>query len=67
MNVKVFCDFMNKDEVVEVGVMVLFGEKYDDEVCVFIMVKGESKYFVELCGGIYVDIIGEIGLFKFLI
>lgn len=46
--------------VKEMGVMVLFGEKYGDVVCVVNMVL----FLIELCGGIYVCNIFEIGLFK---
>lgn len=47
------------DNVVERGVMVFFGEKYGDEVCI-VEVLGFS---FEFCGGCYVGNIGEIGNF----
>lgn len=53
---------MDLEEVKVLGVMVLFGEKYDEKVCVVIM----GLFFVELCGGIYVVWIGDIGLFKII-
>lgn len=56
-------EFMEFDEVKVLGVMVLFGEKYDEKVWVVMM----GFFFVELCGGIYVKSIGEIGLFKIVI
>lgn len=40
---------MNIKEVKEKGVIVLFGEKYGDEVRVVFM----GDYFIEFCGGIY--------------
>lgn len=54
------------DDVVVVGVFVLFGEKYGDEVCVLMMgiEEGDRFYLVELCGGIYVCWVGDIGFFK---
>lgn len=51
---------MSIEEVKLIGVMVLFGEKYGDIVCVVNMVL----FLIELCGGIYVNNIVEIGFFK---
>lgn len=48
------------DIVKNMGVMVLFGEKYGKEVCVVNI----GDYFIELCGGIYVVNIEDIGIFK---
>lgn len=49
------------DEVKVVGVMMFFGEKYGDLVCMIIF---DENFFCEFCGGMYVLVIGNIGLFK---
>lgn len=54
------------DAAKEKGAMMLFGEKYGNEVRVLSMgsIIDEKNFSIELCGGIHVKRTGDIGLFK---
>lgn len=58
-NVATNARVMPIDDAQKLGAMMLFGEKYGDEVRVLDI--GSSR---ELCGGVHVNRTGDIGLFK---
>ncbi len=65
-NAPVTTRLMTPDAAIAAGAMALFGEKYGDEVRVLSMgrIEDEVSYSTELCGGMHVGALGDIGLFK---
>ena len=65
-NTAVTTELLDIDAAKEKGAMMLFGEKYGDEVRVLSMgsISEDKNFSIELCGGIHVKRTGDIGLFK---
>ncbi|WP_180062633.1 MULTISPECIES: alanine--tRNA ligase [unclassified Acinetobacter] len=67
-NTPVTTELLDIESAKAKGAMMLFGEKYGDEVRVLSMgsVIEEKNFSIELCGGIHVKRTGDIGLFKII-
>ena len=65
-NTAVSTELLGIEAAKDKGAMMLFGEKYGDEVRVLSMgsLKDDKNFSIELCGGIHVKRTGDIGLFK---
>lgn len=65
-NTAVSTELLDIESAQEKGAMMLFGEKYGDEVRVLSMgsMVEDKNFSIELCGGIHVKRTGDIGLFK---
>ena len=62
-NIPLSVEVMGIEQARERGAMMLFGEKYGDEVRV---VSFDPDFSMELCGGTHAKATGEIGYFRFL-
>ena len=65
-NTAVSTELLDIESAKNKGAMMLFGEKYGDEVRVLSMgsIQEDKNFSIELCGGIHVKRTGDIGLFK---
>ena len=65
-NTQVTTELLDIESAKAKGAMMLFGEKYGEEVRVLSMgsIIEEKNFSIELCGGIHVKRTGDIGLFK---
>ena len=65
-NTAVTTELLDIESAKAKGAMMLFGEKYGEEVRVLSMgsINEEKNFSIELCGGIHVQRTGDIGLFK---
>ena len=65
-NTEVTTELRTSNSAKAKGAIMLFGEKYGEEVRVLSMgsVIEEKNFSIELCGGIHVKRTGDIGLFK---
>ncbi|MGL4534137.1 MAG: alanine--tRNA ligase [Fusobacteriaceae bacterium] len=61
-DIVVSVDVMSMNRAKEIGATALFGDKYGDTV----RVANIGGYSVELCGGIHVENISKIGVFKII-
>ena len=60
--IKVGISYHTMDEAKTMGAVMLFGDKYGD----IVRVVDVPEFSTELCGGIHIDNIGKIGLFKII-
>ncbi len=62
-NIPLAVETMGIEQARERGAMMLFGEKYGEEVRV---ISFDPDFSIELCGGTHAKATGEIGYFRFL-